>query len=299
MTSSITAIILTFNEEKHIARCINSLNELVERVVIIDSFSSDDTVSISKSMGADVYQNKWPGFHSSQFNWGMSECMPTSKWLIRLDADEFLTSKLKTEIQKNLDNSNNIDGYFLKRGHIFLNKKIMYGGSYPVKLLRIWKNGLGRCENKLMDEHITLDQKSKTKVLNNDFWDHNLNSITWWIDKHNDYATKEAIQISLYLDEIKNTKTKLKIKQKILYYYKLPIFIRPLFYFTYRYFLRLGFLDGLRGFLWHFLQAFWYRVLVDIKIYEFKKKSTELGVPIKSLIAKDEAIKHLLIKESI
>lgn len=177
---SITAIILTYQEEKHIERCILSLLDFVDKIVVVDSFSSDNTVQLAKSLGADVFQNEWINY-SNQFNWSLE----------------------------------------------------------------------------------------------------NLNNLTWWTDKHNHYASREVIDTfdtkfnilgvsqirPIFFGTDEQRKRYLKLK-----YLSLPLFLRPFIYFFYRYIIKLGFMDGKSGFVWHILQSFWYRMLVDSKIYELKKK---------------------------
>ena len=164
--------------------------------------------------------------------------------------------------------------------------KIIHGGSYPVKLLRIWEYGFGYCEDKLMDEHIVLNKDYKTKVLKGSFWDYNLNDITWWTKKHNSYSTKEAI-MQLHNKYSKNTpisKNSFKMFLKYSVYEKFPKSLRAILYFNYRYFIRLGFFDGYQGLIWHILQGFWYRFLVDVKVHEIEKKAKENNLTIKEIV---------------
>lgn len=279
---NLSIIILTYNESLHIERCINALDILKAEIFIVDSFSSDNTTEIAERLGAKIFKNPWKNY-STQFNWGLNNCPIKTKWVMRLDADEIITEELALEIKKELEkNDNPIKGYIINRGHIFLDKKIMHGASYPTKLLRIWEYGNGYCENKWMDEHIILKEKGKIKNLKNPFWDYNLNNIGWWTDKHNNYATREAIdqlnkKYNLFdIEEAKNDSTfqsKIKKILKNKLYERLPKSIRAFLYFHYRYVFRLGFLDGYQGLIWHFLQGFWYRFLVDSKVFEIERKA--------------------------
>ena len=291
---SLSVIILTLDEEKHIERCIQGLHQICKDIFIVDSFSNDKTISIAKEYNCKIYQNKWPGSHSMQFNWALENCNITTKWVMKMDADEFLDMDLIDEIRIELSQNDNSDlkGYFLKRGHIFLGKKILHGGNFPIKLLRIWQHGYAFCEDRLMDEHIVLSENWKTKVLRGTFWDHNLNSITWWIEKHNLYATKEAIM------QLKNKYSKRKLDHhdnnrtilKYLLYERLPKSIRAFLYFIYRYFFKLGFLDGYQGLAWNFLQGFWYRFLVDVKVYEIEKTAENNKLTVKEEIKNKHGI---------
>lgn len=273
----ITAIILTFNEEIHLDRCIESLKNLVDDIVIVDSYSKDLTLEIAKGKGARVYQNPWINY-ASQFNWALNNCDIKSEWVWRIDADEFIEPinfSLKEEIAKL---SPDINGLYVKRKIVFLGKPLLHGGWYPVWHLKIWKFGQGKCEARWMDEHIKLDS-GKTENIDIVQVDKNLNDLSWWTSKHNSYATREMIDLLDTKHEIfsKNElepnlfgSTEEKKRWLKLKYSNMPLFLRPFLYFIYRYFFLLGFLDGKQGFIWHVLQGFWYRFLVDAKIFELR-----------------------------
>lgn len=278
----LTVIILTFNEEKHIERCIKSLQSFSQDIFIIDSFSTDKTIEIAQSLGAQVFKNPWPNNHATQFNWGLENCPIKTKWVMRMDADEYVTPELANEIQQKMGAlEKNITGIHVKRRVYFMDKWIKYGGYYPTWLLRIWQYSKGFCEERWMDEHIKLTD-GDTVRFNYDIVDRNLHGLTIWTEKHNNYATREAVDVlnTLYgflkYDDIEpaffgsqaQRKRWLKLK-----YTQMPLFLRPFIYFHYRYFFQLGFLDGKSGLIWHFLQGFWYRFLVDAKINEIYFKA--------------------------
>jgi glycosyltransferase involved in cell wall biosynthesis len=278
----LTVIILTYNEEIHIERCIRSLESIVKKIFIVDSFSTDKTVGIAESLGAIVKQRKWKNY-ADQFQWGLDNCGTGTEWVMRMDADEYLEPDLQNEIIETLPTLSEVSGIYLKRKHIFEGKFIRYGDRYPLVLLRIWRNGKGRIEQRWMDEHIVLPQDSKTITLNHNIVDENIKGITFFVEKHNSYATREAIDLlnnryplfdkDIAIMRASSTQAKIKriVKDKI--YFNLPIGFRPAIYFFYRYIIRLGFLDGKKGFIYHFLQGFWYRLLVDIKVNEIEEKS--------------------------
>jgi glycosyltransferase involved in cell wall biosynthesis len=280
MKQDITVIILTFNEEKHIERCIKSLLTFTDNIFIVDSGSTDNTVKIAESLGAKVSVNQWINY-ASQFNFGIENNPFKTKWLMRMDADEYVLPELSTEIIEKLPTiQDGISGMYIKRRVMFFDKWIRHGSYYPIWLLRIWQNGHGICEESWMDEHIKLFE-GKTIQLQNDLFDHNLNNLTWWTQKHNLYAIREVIDLlnikynfrdfeavePKLLGSQEQRKRYLKVK-----YANLPLFTRPFIYFIYRYIIRFGFIDGKQGLIWHFLQGFWYRFLVDAKIYEVYKR---------------------------
>jgi len=282
MRNDLSVIILTLNEAKHIKRCIESILPITNKIIIIDSFSEDETVPIAESLGAKVYQNPWPGNHAKQFQWGLENCPIDTEWVMKLDADEFILPDLAKEINSKITSVNDdVSGIYVKRRVNFMGRWIKRGGYYPTWLLRIWRYSDGVMEQRWMDEHVKLTNGT-TIQFDHDIVDDNKNDLTWWTKKHNRYSTKEAAdilntiyQFKLY-DEVEpalfGSQEQRKRKFKHVYA-RLPLFLRPLLYFVWRYLIKLGFLDGRQGLIWHFLQGFWYRFLVDAKIFEIYLKS--------------------------
>ena len=287
--SDITAIILTYKEEKHIERCLLSIKDTAKRIIVIDSFSTDNTLNILKKHNVEILQNKFIN-QSKQFNWGLENVTIKTNWILRLDADEILTKPLIKKISENLDSySSNISGITVNRQLIFLGKKINFGGMFPHKTHRIWRNGKGKCENAWVDEHIIVD--GKTTHINEDIIDENLNNLKWWINKHKSYAIREAINFLLMKENSKNNNLKIndlpqfsKKKMKLKFYYNFPVILRPILLFLYSYFLRLGFLDSWQGLIFHFLQGFWYRILVDLNILKLQKKMKVKNLTLKQAV---------------
>lgn len=277
---SLTVVILTYNEEIHLERCINSLLPFAERIVIVDSFSTDNTQQIAEKFQVDFYQNKWNQNYANQLNWALENCNISTDWTMRMDADEYVTKELSNELIQLIPNlTSEINGIVIPRNVIFKNKLIRFGGYHKIPLLRIWKTGIGKCEERWMDEHIELQNPKLTQV-NNSIIDENLNSIHWWTIKHNNYARREAADylinkynIDFEIEKLDtNSSANLKRHLKNNYYNSLPLFLRAFFYFIFRYIFTLGILDGKTGFIWHFLQGFWYRFLVDVNIFEIEQK---------------------------
>lgn len=280
---SIAVIILTFNEEKHIGRCIENMKQVSDDIYIIDAYSTDRTLEIAKEYNAKVFQNKWVN-HAHQFQWAIDNCNITNPWIMRMDADEYLEPALIQEINTKLpDMPEDVAGVYLKRKVLFKGKWIKYGGFYPHILMRLWRNGKGHIEQRWMDEHIIVSG-GRTVHFKEDMVDYNLNSIHWWVNKHNNYAVKEMVEMlnikyrffasddKLLTSEnaVGQAKRKRFIKEKV--YSALSPGLRATMYFLFRYFIRLGFLDGYQGFVFHFMQGYWYRLLVDVNFQEFEKK---------------------------
>lgn len=267
----LTVIILTYNEEKNIAQAIDSVKSVAKRIVVVDSFSTDDTVSIAIDLGAEVFAHEFTN-QAQQFTWALDNIDVNTKWVLRLDADERLTESSAQEIADIIEENKNTDvnGAIVRFNVRFLGRDLRHGGIYPFKKLCLFKYGKAHMENRNMDEHIVLDE-GKCIELKNDSIHQDFKSLSAWIDKHNKYSSREMLD---YFDNSEDTyqslsgsaKIKRFIKTKI--YYKLPMGLRAWLYYVYRYYFRLGFLDGREGKIFCFLQAYWYRFLVDAKIYE-------------------------------
>ncbi len=273
MKLPISVIILTFNEEINLARCLNSVDKWADEIIIVDSYSIDKTLEIAKKYGAKVVQHKFEN-QAQQFNWALDNVDIKNDWIFRLDADEWLTEELKEEITEVLQHkSAAINGFYIKRRVYFMGRWIRHGGYYPTWILRFFRKGKARSEEREMDEHIVL-LEGRTGKLKYDFIDDNQKDLEWWTNKHNNFSTRE-VEAVLRERDAKYLKgqagQKRWIKERV--YLKLPMFCRAFFYFIYRYFIRLGFLDGKEGLIFHFLQGFWYRFLIDAKLYEVKKEN--------------------------
>lgn len=273
----LTAIILTKNEELNIADCINSIKDLAKRVIVIDSFSSDRTAQIAEEYGAEVYEHEFFN-HSKQFLYGLHETNIRTTWVLRIDADERLTDASRKEIERLcIENMNtDVNGIILRFEVTFLGKKLRHGGIYPFRKLLVFKYGKGTIEDRNMDEHIVL-LEGRSIEAKEDCEHHDYKDLTFFINKHNWYASKEVQDFVQNITDGRENGGRLDqkagIKRFIKYhiYYKLPMGMRAHLYYIYRYYIRMGFLDGKEGKIYAFLQAYWYRYLVDAKIYEYMK----------------------------
>ena len=281
MTADLAVIILTHNESLHIRRAIEAVRPFAKEVFLIDSYSTDGTVEIAEAAGAVVLQNPWVNY-SKQFAWGLDNAPVTASWIMRLDADEVVEPDLAQEILQKLPNlPSDVAGINLDRRHVFMGRWIRHGGRFPLTLLRIWRRGQGRIEDRWMDEHIVISG-GRTIKFNGGFSDVNLKDITFFTTKHNSYATREALDILIRkynlmeADEALTSESasfqasiKRGVKEKI--YNRMPFWLSTFLYFQYRYIIQLGFLDGRPGLIYHFLQGYWYRFLVGVKTVEFER----------------------------
>ena len=269
--SNIAVIILTKDEKLHIGRCLDRLSPLSPRqVFVVDCFSTDGTQRIveeNDKIGQthfiiSVVEHEWPGLQSVQFNWALDNLPIEAKWILRLDADEYLTQESIEWLKTNLDGiEEKVSALEFTLERKFMGGEIRHGTN-GIKMVRMFRRGRGRYAETLMDERIVFEgEKLSVPVV---FYDDNLNSLGWWKEKHRGYAKREAQQA------MESVKSGIWTDPRKASYYKLPRYIRAIAYFCIRYFLKLGFLDGVAGFRWHFWQGLWYRWLVDIEIGKMK-----------------------------
>lgn len=287
MTLDVTTIILTYNEELHIRRCLENVCPFSKKVYVIDSPSTDHTADICREFeNVEVVVHKYPGNQAAQFNWALDNVVIDTEWILRVDADEYLLPELVEELEQKLPElPSDVTGIELKRRHIFMGKWMKHG-IYPVIMMRMCRTGYGRYADRLMDEHMVLNN-GRCIMLNNDFCDHSLINISDYCRKHLDYAQREA---AVVLDEMyglssdnivkgmsdlradeslgKQAEEKHKSKSK---YNQLPLFWRSFAYFLFRYFIKGGFMDGKEGFIFAFIQGWWFRTMVDVKLLEARK----------------------------
>lgn len=295
----LTVVILTFNEAQHIARAIGSVRDVAQRIVVVDSGSTDATCKIAGDLDAQVLHNPWVNY-ATQLNWALDQLGDETDWVLRLDADETVMPELAAEIDRSLATlDDDVEGVFVSRRMTFLSRPIRHGGLFPIRVLRLFRHGKGRCEDRWMDEHIKVD--GKTTDFQGEIIDDNLNSLSWWTEKHNSYASREVVDI-LNLEHGfmphetvaslaggQQAGVKRWLKERV--YARLPGGMRAFAYFFYRYVVRFGFLDGREGRAFHILQGFWYRFLVDVKLFEVRKYMKQHDVDVVTAIDRVLGIK--------
>lgn len=278
-SSRITAVILTYNEELHIGRCLDRLQGLAERILVIDSFSTDATLDIARSKGAEILQNRFVN-HAAQFQWGIDQGDIADGWILRIDSDEYLEPALIDEIRARLPGSpDEVGAVAMQRKVFFQGQWIRWGGYYPTVLTRLWRVGAASIEQRWMDEHVLVTRGRTELFRGGDLVDDNRKDLTDWTAKHNNYTTRQAIEfLSLEYPLLPqrnagalNRKARLKRFLRNTFYATAPLFLRVFLYQFQRYVLRLGFLDGRKGLVFHTLQGFWNFFLVDAKIAEARQ----------------------------
>ena len=294
----LTTIILTYNEEIHIRRCLENVCLFSKKVYVVDSPSTDRTVEICNEFpNVEVVVHKYPGNQAEQLNWALDNLDIQTEWILRIDADEYLSNELIEEIKEKTPKlPSSVSGINLQRNHFFMGKQMKYERNAII--LRMFRNGKARCECRLMDEYMLIDE-GEVITFDNLFFDHNLCTLSEYCQKHINYASRE---VAMMLDEeyglseyrrpesacIGEAATFRKAKSG---YQKLPLFWRSFAYFVYRYFLTGTFLLGKAGFVYCFIQAWWYRTLVDGILIEVKKACGDNPVAIKEYLLNRYKIK--------
>ena len=281
MTPDITVVILTYNEAPHIARAIASVREIAARIVVVDSGSTDDTVALAEAAGAELVTHPFVT-QAQQFNWALANAGINTAWTLRLDADEVIEPDLADRIARELPAlPTDVTGVTFARKHIWMGRRVRHGGRYPLVMLRLFRTGAARAEERWMDEHLVVI-RGRIVHFAGGFADWNLSDLTHFTAKHNAYATREAIDVlgrkyALFArDEVLSARSasrqagaKRWFKERV--YNRLPLWVGPLGYFAWRAVFQLGLLDGRTGMTYHVLQGFWYRYLVNAKVFEFER----------------------------
>ena len=285
----VTVIILTFNEENNIEDCLKSVKDFAEEIFVVDSYSTDKTLTKIEKYTENVFRHSFENY-SKQRNWALQNLPVKTEWILNLDADHRLTPKLKEELENLFSNpvSNDVKGFMISRRLIFMGRWIKHGGLYPTYHAVLFRKGFAFCEDRLYDQHFVIQGKSQ--VLKNDIVDVLTDSLQRFVERHSRWAVAESIEqlseyekmIQLKADILGNKMEQRRFMRER--YGRLPIFCRSFAYFLYRYFIRLGFLDGIEGLIFHFLQGFWYRFLIDATIFEIKTKSKKENKSIESVI---------------
>jgi len=266
-----TVILLSFNSEDTLGATLTRARQVSDEIFVVDSFSSDGTVALAESFGAKVVQHAFENY-GAQRNWAIDNLPVTGKWQLHLDADEVMDDELVAAIQA-LPEQTPHAGYFVPRYVKFLGRVLRHGGMSPTWHLRLFLTGVGRCEDRKYDQHYLLTGPGTTGQLPGVMIDDIAMSISEWTARHNRWADGEVAEMDakneagrLTADPKGNpAQRKRALREK---YNNLPLFVRPFLLFGYRYFVKMGFLDGTEGFIFWVLQTFWFRFLIDAKIWE-------------------------------
>jgi glycosyltransferase involved in cell wall biosynthesis len=278
-TSPISAVVLTYNEERNIGACLDSLGSAVKEILVVDSGSTDRTVEIARSKGARVVHHAFEG-HAVQWEHALS--LPIEgEWILALDADQRLSPRLALSLVDTIETiPRNVNGLYVNRLHVYRGRALRHGGLFPKWMLKAFRKGTSFTDKRERMDHHFYVTGATAKVADGVLIEDNRNErdIGFWIEKHNRYAVRQASEELERSERPSGWPLELNLlgspDQRVLFlksrWYRMPLYVRPFLYFVYRYFFRLGFLDGKEGFIFHVLHAFWYRLLVDIRIDEMR-----------------------------
>jgi glycosyltransferase involved in cell wall biosynthesis len=285
LNTQFSFIILTYNEEVHLARLLQSISDLDAPVFILDSGSTDKTIAIGEQFGATFLQHQFEN-HPRQWDYALKNSPVKTPWVICLDADQVVTPELKDRLTNFKDEEHSgINGIYFNRKNFFKGRWLKHGGYYPFYLLKMFRYGIGHSDiNENMDHRFIVPGKLEIWK-NGIILEENLkeNNISFWIEKHNRYSdlvAQEEVERMMQLrtqtirPRFWGTPDERTAWRKQLWW-KLPRYVRPTIYFTQRIIFQLGILDGRTGIIFHFLQGFWFRLIVDIKIDEIIKQQKE------------------------
>ena len=276
----LSVIILTLNEEANLPLALASLRGLEVEVFVVDSGSTDRTLEIARAAGCHVVEHPFENY-ALQRNWAFDHLPIGAPWTLCLDADERLTPELVGEIKETVSQQDSpFDGYMLRKRTIFMGRWLRHGGQYPAYHLRLFRSGRARCEARLYDQHFVVD--GQVGRLTHDYIDVITSDLSTFVVRHNRWAALEAEEILARSTgatpqgpAVKPVLTGTAIERRRFLrtrvYQRFPLFVRPFLFWFYGYVLRLGFLDGIEGLVFHTLQRFWFRFLIDAKIWEMQR----------------------------
>jgi len=282
MNKNFSFIILTCNEEIHLPRLLNSIKELNAKIFILDSGSTDSTLKIANTYSAEVKTNPFTN-HPKQWDFALKNFNINTPWVIGLDADQIVTPQLFDLLKNfNPDDYSGVDGIYFNRKNYFQGKWIRFGGYYPFFQLKMFRNGIGYSDlNENMDHRFIVT--GKTIIWSNGYLvEDNLKEYDtdFWLKKHDRYSDLIAAEEIERMQKIRNQTLKPSLlgspDEKRAWFknlwWKLPLGIRPYLYFLYRMLFKFGIFDGAKGIRFHYFQGLWFRLQVDKKISNLKRK---------------------------
>ena len=248
----ISAVVITYNEENNIGRCLDSLMDTADEIIVVDSYSTDATPAICKEKGVDFVQHPFEG-HIEQKNYALS--LATSDFVLSLDADEALSETLMQSIQAAKYNWH-ADGYWVNRLTNYCGRWIQHCGWYPDRKIRMWDRRKGHWGGVNPHDHVVMAKNSRMHHLQGDLLHLSYPTIRGHISQINsfsDIAAREAFESGRQSNLV------------------LDICLNPLLTFFKKYFLKLGVLDGYEGFVISISSAYG-KFLKYIKLRELERE---------------------------
>lgn len=278
MSTPVSVVVVTYNEEENIEATLRSVAGWCHEIFVVDSGSTDRTTEIARRFTDNVLEHRYKD-HASQWQWVLDNVTLACDWLLALDADNIVTEPLKRQIEAAVERDEaGIDGYYAVHTHYFRGKRVRGLKKYWLRLVRLERTRVD--ETELVDFRFIVE--GTASVLSGEIIEANRkeDAIDFWIDKHQKFASRMAVEEVLRRAGRRRWSMTPRLfgnqDERMVWFktrwYRAPLYLRPFLYFGYRYFLRAGFLDGRNGLVYHVLQAFWFRLLVDIRIAEIEEE---------------------------
>lgn len=277
----VSVLVTTRNEEANLERTLASVAGLVDQLFVLDSESSDGTVAIARRYADEVAT--LPYDHTRIipwiFQWGLDHLPIRNEWVLILEADQAVTPALVAELRRLFDGQEiPCDGYYIRRRQIFRGKPIRFGGYGSKVLLKLFRRDRSQLDPEEQDTRVYVRGRVGRLRAPLEEWNRKEDAILFYLEKHLRYVEAFARE-ELARREGLTWKIRPRLfgtpDERVLWlktrYYASPLYLRPFVYFFYRYVILLGVLDGWNGFLFHFLQAFWFRLVVDVRIAELEQ----------------------------
>lgn len=281
--TSLSVIVITYNAGRDIVACLESVSHWAGETFIVDSFSTDNTIELCRRFTPNIVRHQFEGF-AAQRNWALENLPLKTEWVFFLDQDEQVMPQLAEEIRETVNRNTSVVGFYIKRRFMFMGRWLKHGGYYPGAVLRLFKHRLGHVVDAGLREYVSV--KGEVGWLDYDMIHNSVKSVGEWIDKHNRYADLEAAEAysgvgRQNLDRAAEDRklegsSRLWVRRQI--FDRLPLLVRPLMLFIYRYLFRFGFLDGIPGLIYCFLHDLWYPFLIDTKCKELRFKDSSSKV---------------------
>ena len=273
----VSVVVPTFNEDRVIARCLDSVSGWADEIFVVDSDSTDGTVRIAQEYGAHVLSHPWES-GPRQWKWILKNVPMRNEWLLALDADYVVTTELRDAIARELPASR-LDGYYVRHRQMFRGKVLRHGGMYPRhRLCLVRPVAVVFDEDERADPHFYV---ARTGRLEFDVVEDNPkdSDLALWVQKqvrfaawsaHEEFSRTRQMSVGSLRPGLFTGRNERVLWSKRLWA-RLPLYWRSLGYFLYRYVVRLGFLDGKEGYLYHLTQALVMRTLLDANLEELRE----------------------------
>ena len=273
---SLAVMVIAQNEEANIRHCLNSVKGWAAELYVIDSFSTDLTAQYAQEMGAVVVQHQFEDW-ASQRNWALDTLSLQPEWVLFLDADEQATAIFRQQVEAALENVGpDVPAFYVYFDFVFLGRCLRHAYESP-PVIRLIRRGKARWVGAGAREYCQVD--GRIAEVCSRIWHQDHKGLSAWIEKQNRNATREANLLwqRAESDASGTSERRLRVWVRDRLWNRLPLFVRPLLYFLYRYVARGGFLDGKAGLAYTFLQGYWLNFLADAKYYEMQQEFKKNG----------------------